>query len=724
MKQGPLILAIAVFSLSIGPGAAQAATRTVTSLNDSGGGTLRDTLAAAAAGDTIQFSVTGQIKLDSSLTITKNVTISGPGQAQLTVTRDSDGFTLFVVNTGLTVSISDISITNAKGDDFEAGGIQNAANLTLNRCIFSGNVTGAAGDGGSIGNTGVLTCTDCAFNNNSADDIGGAIANEPGGIVTVTSCTFTGNAASGEGGGAITNYGGAQSTINSCTFNNNTASDGGALMNFGYGGSSGVFTVRNSSFNNNNASSYGGGAIDSQLGTLTIVDCTLANNSAQGNGGGIESYDSNLTLRNCTLANNSAATGGGVFNASAGSGYPSHATVSNCTLSNNSAPNGGGIYNDGTASGATASLTLNNTILFSTNATPGANLINAGSGASVTSQGYNLSSDNASGYLTAQGDQVNIDPKLGSLQDNGGPTQTMALLPGSPAWDKGKNFNVTTDERGFPRPVDIPSIANAVGGDGSDIGAVEMDAIQTGPAFVVTTTDDHDDGACSFADCTLREAITAANATSGPTVSFKSQVTGVITLQATLGGLTVSNSVTIVGPGARTLAVSGNGAVRVFNVTSGTSVISGLTIQGGSAAGATGQAGMGGGIFNSASLTVNDCMFTENSTTGGNSPSQGSSGAKGQGGAIYSAGSLTLNRCTFSGNTATGGNTGGGVTKGSGGNGGAGQGGAVFNEAAHSLTISSCSFYANIARGGHGGNGSTGGMAAPEMEELSAMRGR
>jgi CSLREA domain-containing protein len=706
--KGMLILAIAAFSLSIGPGAARAATRTVTSLNNSGGGTLRDTLAAAAAGDTIQFSVTGQIKLDSSLTITKNVTISGPGQAQLTVTRDDDGFALFVVNTGLTVSISDISITNAKGDEFETGGIQNAANLTLNRCLFSGNVTGDAGDGGAIENTGVLTCTDCAFNNNTADDIGGAIANE-GGIVSVTTCTFTGNAASGEGGGAITNYGGSQSTINSCTFNNNKATAGGALMNFGYGGGSGVFTVRNSSFNNNNASSYGGGAIDSQLGTLTIVDCTLANNSAQGNGGGIRSYDGNLTLRNCTLANNSAAIGGGVFNTAAGSDYPSHATVSNCTLSNNSAPNGGGIYNDGTASGATASLTLNNTILFSTNATPGANLINAGSGATVTSQGYNLSSDNAGGYLTAQGDQVNTDPKLGSLQDNGGPTQTMALLPGSPAWDKGKNFNVTTDERGVPRPVDIPSIANAIGGDGSDIGAVEMDTIQTGPAFLVTTTDDHDDGACSFADCTLREAIDAANATSGATVSFKSQVTGVITLQSALGGLTISNSVTVVGPGARTLAVSGNGAVRVFNVTSGAIVISGLTIQGGFAAGATGQAGMGGGIFNSASLTVNDCMFTGNNATGGNGSGLGSSGAKGQGGAIYSAGTLTLNRCTFSGNTATGGNPGAGITKGRGGSGGAGQGGAVFNEAAHSLTMSNCSFYANIAHGANGGNGGTGG---------------
>jgi CSLREA domain-containing protein len=705
--KGMLILAIAAFSLSIGPGAARAATRTVTSLNNSGGGTLRDTLAAAAAGDTIQFSVTGQIKLDSSLTITKNVTISGPGQAQLTVTRDDDGFALFVVNTGLTVSISDISITNAKGDEFETGGIQNAANLTLNRCIFSGNATGDAGDGGSIENTGVLTCTDCAFNNNKADDIGGAIANEPGGIVTVTSCTFTGNAASGEGGGAITNYGGAQSTINSCTFNSNTASAGGALMNFGYGGSSGVFTIRNSSFNNNNASGYGG-AIYSQLGTVTVVNSTLANNSAKQNGGAVHNDDGNLTLRNCTLSKNSAAVGGGVSNNGAGNGYTANATVTTSTLADNSAPNGGGIYNSGTDSGE-ARVTLEDTILYSANTTPGANLINTGIGTSVISHGYNLSSDSAGGYLTAQGDQINMDPKLGPLQDNGGPTQTMALLQGSPAWDKGKSFTVTTDERGFQRPVDIPSIANAIGGDGSDIGAVEMDTIQTGPAFVVTTADDHDDGACSFADCTLREAIDGANATSGSTVSFKSQVTGVITLQATLGTLTVSNSVTIVGPGARTLAVSGNSTVGVFNFTSGTSVISGLTIQNGLAKGATGQAGMGGGMSNSAFLTVNDSMFIENSATGGNGLTEGSSGGKAQGGAIYSAGTLTLNRCTFSGNTATGGNTGTAITKGRGGNGGAGQGGAVFNEATYSLTMNSCSFYGNIARGGHGGNGSSGG---------------
>jgi CSLREA domain-containing protein len=695
LAKGMLILAIAVFSLSIGPGAAQAATRTVTSLNDSGGGTLRDTLAAAAAGDTIQFSVTGQIKLDSSLTITKNVTISGPGQTHLTVTRDSGTVILFVINSGLTVSISDISITNGQGGDFQPGGILNHGNLTLESCSFSANVGQYAA--GAIDSDGPLTATDCVFSNNSL----GAITTRSS--AAFTSCTFTNN---GTVGGAIENTATGQLMVNGCTFSNNSGGQGGAIGNFGNGPSSTV-AVQNSFFYEN--SSYNvGGAIWSQTGTVTIVGCTFAKNTAQDNGGAVYNDSGSLTVRNSTLVGNSAAIGGGIYNQGNGNNYTGNATVTASTLSDNSAPNGGGIYNLGTNNGR-ALLILEDTILYSANTTPGANLISTGPGASVTSHGYNLSSDNASGFLTAAGDQINIDPKLGPLQDNGGPTQTMALLPGSPAWDKGKSFSLTEDQRGSPRPVDIPSIANAGGGDGSDIGAVEMDAIQTGPAFVVTTTDDHDDGACSFADCALREAIDAANAASGSTVSFKSQVTGVITLQATLGGLTISNSVTIVGPGARTLAVSGNGAVRVFNFTSGTSVISGLTIQGGSAVGATGQAGTGGGISNSASLTVNDCMFIENSATGGSSISEGNSGGKGQGGAIYSAGILTLNRCTFSENTATGGNPGFAITKAPGGNGGAGQGGAVFNEAAHSLTISSCSFFANIARGGHGGNGSTGG---------------
>jgi hypothetical protein len=69
---------------------------------------------------------------------------------------------------------------------------------------------------------------------------------------------------------------------------------------------------------------------------------------------------------------------------------------------------------------------------------------------------------------------LTADPLLGPLQDNGGPTETMAPAAGSPAIDAGSELGETTDQRGDPRPVDFPGIANAVGGDGADIGAFEV----------------------------------------------------------------------------------------------------------------------------------------------------------------------------------------------------------------------------------------------------------
>jgi hypothetical protein len=75
---------------------------------------------------------------------------------------------------------------------------------------------------------------------------------------------------------------------------------------------------------------------------------------------------------------------------------------------------------------------------------------------------------------TLSGSPITADPLLGPLQDNGGPTQTMALLPGSPAIDGGSSFGLSTDQRGDPRPVDFSGIPNAAGGDGADIGAFEV----------------------------------------------------------------------------------------------------------------------------------------------------------------------------------------------------------------------------------------------------------
>jgi hypothetical protein len=106
--------------------------------------------------------------------------------------------------------------------------------------------------------------------------------------------------------------------------------------------------------------------------------------------------------------------------------------------------------------------------------TSGENIINRFG--TVTSLGYNLSSDWGGGVLTNTTDQLNTDPKLGPLQDNGGPTFTHAFVCRSPAIDRGKNFSASvTDQRGvgFARTFDDPAVPNAAAGDGADIGAFE-----------------------------------------------------------------------------------------------------------------------------------------------------------------------------------------------------------------------------------------------------------
>jgi hypothetical protein len=139
--------------------------------------------------------------------------------------------------------------------------------------------------------------------------------------------------------------------------------------------------------------------------------------------------------------------------------------ISNSTVSGNSATgNGDGIYNG--HGGGSATLELSNTVLNAGNS--GKNIFNT-MGGTVTSLGYNLSSDNGGGYLTSPGDQINTDPMLGPLQDNGGPTFTHALLPGSPAINAGDPSGSRppfSDQRG-------PGFARVVNGR-LDIGSFEV----------------------------------------------------------------------------------------------------------------------------------------------------------------------------------------------------------------------------------------------------------
>src|SRR6266513_2492600 len=233
-------------------------------------------------------------------------------------------------------------------------------------------------------------------------------------------------------------------------------------------------TVAGLSITNGGESPGAGGGIYNDHSTLTIDHCTVSDNLGSGGGGVYNdgSYGTaTLTVANSTFSGNSAGAadygwGGAIYN----DGYSGSATlmVNNSTFSGNSAGyHGGGIYNHG------GMVTIRHTILNA--GAWGENLSNAYG--SVSSLGYNLSSDNGGGFLTATADQINTDPMLGPLQDNGGPTFTHAPLTGSPAIDAGKNFMAeTTDQRGpgFVRTFDDASTANANGGDGTDIGAFEV----------------------------------------------------------------------------------------------------------------------------------------------------------------------------------------------------------------------------------------------------------
>jgi hypothetical protein len=245
---------------------------------------------------------------------------------------------------------------------------------------------------------------------------------------------------------------------------NGQAAAGGGINN------AGTLTISNSTVSGNQAStncgrpfsgSFGGGIYN--RGTLTITNSTVSGNTAFATncdgfffchsfGGGIFNGGGTLTVNTSTISGNFVRARGAAF----GGGIYGTATISNSTVSGNSAGSGGGIDYPST---------LQNSIVSN----------NSGGNCkgTMTSNGYNLSSDNTCNFH-GSGDRNNTDPKLGPLQNNGGPTQTQALLPGSPAIDAGNPSGCTdghghllkTDQRGYPRPDHEDS-------GGCDMGAYE-----------------------------------------------------------------------------------------------------------------------------------------------------------------------------------------------------------------------------------------------------------
>jgi CSLREA domain-containing protein len=282
------------------------------------------------------------------------------------------------------------------------------------------------GNGGGINNAGDLTLSDCVVRDNRAGFYhldswdGGGIAN--GGTLAVSRCTISGNRAVNRGGG-IMNAGTA--TIEDSTITANVAIRGGGVANMG------TLTVRNSTVSANAAS----------------PDVTFMG-SLSGVGAGMVHLGGNATLEHVTVANNVIETG---FSA----GF-----------------NLGGLLGTGAGLGggndtSTIGYTIRDTIVAG-NTGPevadGVNGMNGDCGAPAPSSlGHNIDGDGTC-MLTGTGDQPATDPGLGPLQDNGGPTATHAIAPGSPPHDAGDaGACPPADQRGVPRPQDA----------GCDIGAYE-----------------------------------------------------------------------------------------------------------------------------------------------------------------------------------------------------------------------------------------------------------
>ena len=470
---------------------------------DSGAGSLRQAITDACAGSTITFNmatVTSPISLTSAeLLINKNLTITGPGATTLTVERSSapatPQFRIFNVTSGTTVSISGLTVTNGRTPDG----------------ILIGNNGQAGGDGGGIRSTATsLTLSDVHLINNRTGNganapilpgdggSGGAVFSENG-LLTMTNSTISGNR-TGDGGFAGNHAGGGRGgdgggiyiengTLNLTNVKITNNSGGNSTEPGGFGGIGGgiytntntVATLTNCTVSNNSAGLASGidgsdgfsGGINND-GVMTVIGSTISGNTSLEVGGGFLSRI-RLTLINSTISGNSGSLGSAIVSDSGNT-----LSLTNCTITNNSSSSSTAIISFGQNS------RVRNTIIAGN---PGGDT----TGTFISLGNNVIGRSFMSGFVNGvNGDKVGTDaaplnPGLAPLADNGGPTQTHALLASSPALDAGNNcvldnscspalgMSLTTDQRGagFIRAADS---ADADTTQTVDIGAFEAQA--------------------------------------------------------------------------------------------------------------------------------------------------------------------------------------------------------------------------------------------------------
>ncbi|MFA6957698.1 MAG: right-handed parallel beta-helix repeat-containing protein [Thermoanaerobaculia bacterium] len=499
--------------VALSPGL-EAATFTVTNLNDAGAGSLRQAIVdanGAAGADVVAFQagLTGTITLTTGqLEITDSADVQGPGASSLTVSGNNASRIFYLYSASLTpidVTISGLTITG--GNAPNGGGVYlYGEHLTLDNVVIGGNT--ASSDGGGVWADGyqtmTLTIRNSMITGNTAGIDGGGIYIEDtediGGLVLIENSVISGNSAADDGGGIYFYDPDDDVTIRDSTISGNSAGDAGGGI-YLYSPDNGLFTIRGTTISGNTAAAGGGVFLYSPDHGGSFENSTISGNQATaGNGGGIYLYNLyNFAAHHLTVSGNSASgNGGGIF---------LYATLplDNSIVANNTA----GVNNDlgnGDAGGVDLSYSL-------------------------------IESPDSANINDIVGNVFNQDPQLGALANNGGPTMTQLPAAASPVVNTGSSA-FTVDQRGVTRPVGA---------------AVDMGAVEVNPGVVQFTVTA---AAVNETDLTLTLTVTRTGGSDGA-IS--------VNYAATPG--------TAVTPGDYTLAggtlnwASGDAASKTFNIT-------------------------------------------------------------------------------------------------------------------------------------------------------------
>ncbi len=506
-------------ALLLGAAGAEAATFTVNTTNDTSDADLGDGLCADINGKCslraaiMQANYTNVIGTSNTIIVPAGVyKLTRPGADDSAVIGDLD------ITQPMTIKGAGSSLTLVDGNGAVTGDrvfqiLSSAKETTLSgMTIRNGSkVAGTFDSGGGLywdGGGGHLHLSDLIVEGNASHYGGGIYLNysADGDVVVLDYVIVRNNTVSAAGGGLAVNFTDFPAGFDMvhCQVYGNMAFQGGGFYVQGspplpFGGLQ-FFHIETTDIYSNTAG-HGAGFDSGLSGTNPVVflNCNLHHNAAAFLGGGIENYNT-LAISNSTLyANTAGAQGGGIYTEGGA------VTIVSSTISGNRATNGsgGGIYNTVDIHGTGGTLNLLNSTIASNSAGGGfgggitnrsgtviaRDTIIAGNTATNSSGGPDFA-----GVLTSSSSSYdifgnsagllfsgplpfaclfNVNPLLGPLQDNGGPTLTHALRPGSPALDAG-NGGPNTDQRGAPRPVDDPAIPNANPGDGRDIGAFEF----------------------------------------------------------------------------------------------------------------------------------------------------------------------------------------------------------------------------------------------------------